>query len=76
MCQDGNCNLMEICMESTQLEVGSYEPFLVLDYKSAGASLINDMWMTEILEHLPLYKGTLTTTDPWLLDQRENMIWL
>jgi hypothetical protein len=53
-------------MESTQLEVGSYEPFLFLNYKLAGASLINDMRMTAIWEHLSLCKGTITTTDQWL----------
>jgi hypothetical protein len=66
MCKDGNDNLMRICMESTQLEVGSYEPFLFLNYKSAGASLINDTWMMAIWEHLSLCKGTITMTDPWL----------
>jgi hypothetical protein len=31
MCNDGNGNLVRICMESTQLEVGLYEPFLFLN---------------------------------------------
>jgi hypothetical protein len=41
MCKDGNGNLMRICMESTQLEVGSYELFLIIAYKMAGAPLLN-----------------------------------
>jgi hypothetical protein len=66
MCQDGNGNLMQICMDSTQLEIGSYEPFLFLDYKSAGASLLNDTWMTALWEHLSLCKGTIMNPNPWL----------
>jgi hypothetical protein len=53
-------------MESTQLEVGSYEPNLFLDYTVAGSRLINNSWMTAILERLSLCKGTITTTHPWL----------
>jgi hypothetical protein len=66
MCNDGNVNLVRICMESTQLEVGSYKPFLSLDYKVAGSHLLNKMSMTAIWEHLSLFKGTITTKNPWL----------
>jgi hypothetical protein len=37
MCNDRNGNLVRICMESTQLEVGLYEPLLFLSYKMAGS---------------------------------------
>jgi hypothetical protein len=63
---DGNGNLMQICMESTRLEVGAYEPFLFLDYKLAVAQLLNDTWLTAIWKHISLCKGTITMTDPWL----------
>jgi hypothetical protein len=41
-CQDGNCNLMIICMDFNQLEVGTYDPFLFLNYTSAGTALLSD----------------------------------
>jgi hypothetical protein len=56
MCNDGNGNLMRIRMESTKLEVCSYEPFLFLYYKVAGSHLINGTWMTAIWDHLSLCK--------------------
>jgi hypothetical protein len=60
-------------MESTQLEVGSYEPFLFLDYKVAGDQLLKNLWMMEILEYASLCKGTIMMTESWLLrPQREH----
>jgi hypothetical protein len=53
-------------MEHTQLEVGSYEPFLFLKYSNAGKALLNQSWTTAIWSHLELCKGTITTTHPWL----------
>jgi hypothetical protein len=35
-CNSINGNLMRICMEHTQLKVGTYEPFLILKYSSTG----------------------------------------
>jgi hypothetical protein len=73
MCQDGNGNLMRMATELAQLEVGTYEPFLFLNYASAGISLLNKTWLTSIWEHLSLCKVTITTTLPWLpLKQREH----
>jgi hypothetical protein len=46
MCDDGNVNLVCISMESTQTEVGSYEPFPFIYYNVAGSHLINDTWIT------------------------------
>jgi hypothetical protein len=66
ICNDINSNLMRFCMESTQLEVGTYEPFLFLNYKMAGSHLFNKTWLTAIWEHLSLSNGTITTTNPWL----------
>jgi hypothetical protein len=57
---------MKICMEHTQLEVGSYEPFLFLKYSHAGKALLNQSWLTEIWSHLELCKGTITITNLWL----------
>jgi hypothetical protein len=73
MCNARNGNLMRICMESTQLEVGLYEPFPFLNYKVAGSHLLNKTWITKIWEHLSLSNGTITTTNPWLpRPQREH----
>jgi hypothetical protein len=35
-CNNGNGNLTRICLEHTQLEVGTYEPFIFLKYSSDG----------------------------------------
>jgi hypothetical protein len=67
-CNNGNGNLTRICMEHTQLEVGTYEPFLFLKHSYAGKSLINQTWLTAIWAHLELCKGTITTTDPLFLN--------
>jgi hypothetical protein len=75
MCNDGNGNRARIFMESTQLEVGLYEPCLFLNYKMAGLHLLNKTWITAIWEHLSLSNVTITTTNPWLpLPQREHDI--
>jgi hypothetical protein len=66
MYNDGNGNLIRICMESTQLEVGTYEPFLFLNYKMAGSHLLKKAWLTAIWEHLSLSNETITTIHPWL----------
>jgi hypothetical protein len=65
-CNDGNGNPVKICMEPTQLEVQTYEPFLFLKKSYAGKSLINQSRLTEIWSHLDLCKETITTADPWL----------
>jgi hypothetical protein len=57
MCNAGNGNIMRICMESTQLEVGLYEPFLFLNYKVAGSHILNKTWLTAIWEHLSNHKN-------------------
>jgi hypothetical protein len=66
MCNDGNGNLMHICMESTQLEVGLFEPFLFLNYEVAGLHLLNKTWLMDIWEHLSRSNGTIATKKPWL----------
>jgi hypothetical protein len=60
-CNDGNGNLMKICMEHTQLEVGKYEAFIFLVHSYAGNALINQSWRTVIWSHLELCKGIITT---------------
>jgi hypothetical protein len=45
VCNDGNGNIMRICMEHTQFEVGTYEPFLFFKYSSAGTALLNKTWI-------------------------------
>jgi hypothetical protein len=73
MCNAGNGNLMQICMESNQLEVGLYETFLFLNYKIAGSHLLNNTWLTAIWEHLSLSNAAITQTNPWLpLPQRDH----
>jgi hypothetical protein len=61
-CNDGNGNLMKICVEHTQIEVGSYAPFISLKYSHAGKALLNQSWIKAIWLHLELCKGTITAT--------------
>jgi hypothetical protein len=66
VCNNGNGNFMKICMEHIQLEVGTYEPFLFLKHVYSRKAIMNQSWLTAIWSHLELYKGTITTTNPWL----------
>jgi hypothetical protein len=72
-CNDGNGNLMKICMEHTQLEVGSDATFFFLKHSHAGKALLNQSWLTEILSHLEICKGTITTGICWLCGRRKNI---
>jgi hypothetical protein len=63
---EGVAKLMRICIEETQLEVGSFEPFLFLLHSLNGPYLISRSWIYEIWYFNDLYHGTITLSNLWL----------
>jgi hypothetical protein len=65
--------LMRICIESTQLEVGTFEPFMFTLHSIYGPATLTASWVLEIWSFLKLFKATITLTKIWLpLPQRQN----
>jgi hypothetical protein len=55
--------LLRICVEATQLEVGTFEPFLFLLHSAHGHYTLTFTWVHELWSFLELFKGTITLTN-------------
>jgi hypothetical protein len=58
---DGVAKLMRICIEATQLEVGTFKPFFFIPL-----SLVSRLWINEIWSFIELFSGTITILNTWL----------
>jgi hypothetical protein len=56
---DGVAKLMRICIEATQLEVGTFEPFFFLPFSLHGPSLVSRSWINNIWSFNELFPGPL-----------------
>jgi hypothetical protein len=63
---DGVGKLIRICVEATQLEVGTFKPFLFLQHSFHGNYTLTSMWVHELCSFLELFKGTITLTNSWI----------
>jgi hypothetical protein len=64
---------MRICIEATQLEVGTFEPFLFTFYLIYGPATLTVLCVLEIWSFLEIFKATITLTNRWLPSpQRQN----
>jgi hypothetical protein len=63
---DGVAKLMCICIEATQLEGGTFEPFFCILHSLHRPSLISRSWIHEIWSFNELYNGTITISNSWL----------
>jgi hypothetical protein len=65
--------LIRMCIEATQLEVGTFEPFIFLLHSVYGQCPLTSTWVHEIWSFLELFQGTITLTKSWLPSpQRQN----
>jgi hypothetical protein len=70
---DGVGKLIHICVEATQLEVSTFEPFLFLQHSVHGHYTLNSTWVHELWSFLKLFKGTVTLTNSWIpFHQRQH----
>jgi hypothetical protein len=63
---DGVAKRMRIYIETTQLEVGTFEPFFFLLYSLHGLPIISRSWIHEIWSFNELYTGTITISNSWI----------
>jgi hypothetical protein len=59
-----------ICIAATQLEVGTFEPFLFLPFSLHGPSLAYRSWINEIWSFNELFSGTIIISNTWLPHQQ------
>jgi hypothetical protein len=65
--------LIRICIEATQLEVGTFEPFMFTLHSIYGPATLTASWVLEIWCFLELFKATITLKNSLLpLPQRQN----
>jgi hypothetical protein len=64
--KDGVGKLTRICIEATQLEVGTFEPFLFTRHSIHGPSTLTASWVLEIWYFLELFKVTINITNSWI----------
>jgi hypothetical protein len=70
---DGVGKLMWICVESNQLVVGTFEPFMFTLHSVYGPATLTSLWVLEIWSFLSIFKATITLTNSWLRSpQRQN----
>jgi hypothetical protein len=62
----GVAKLMRICIEATNLEVGTFEPFFFLPFSLHGPSLVSRSWINEIWSFNELFSGTINISNTWL----------
>jgi hypothetical protein len=58
--------IIRICVEATQLEVGTFEPFMFTLHSVYGPATRTSSWVLEIWSFLELFKATITLTNSWL----------
>jgi hypothetical protein len=63
---DGVGKLIRICIEATQLEVGTFEPFIFLLHSMPVHSTLTSTWVHESWSFLQLFKGSIILTNSWL----------
>jgi hypothetical protein len=70
---DGVGKLMRICIEATQLEVGTFEPFMFTLHSICGPATLTASWVLDIWYLLKLFKAKITLTNSCIpLPQRQN----
>jgi hypothetical protein len=70
---DGFGKLIRICVEATQLELGTFKPFYLLLHSVHGHYTLTYTWVHKMWSLLELFKGTITLTNSWLPSpQRQN----
>jgi hypothetical protein len=60
---DGVGKLIHICIVATQLKVGTFKPFMFLQYSLYGPTSLTNSWVNEIWSFLKLFQGTLTLSN-------------
>jgi hypothetical protein len=55
--------LIHICIEATQLEVNTFEPFTFLRLSLHVPTLLTNSWVQEIWSFLKLFQGTITESN-------------
>jgi hypothetical protein len=63
---DGVGKLGRICIEATQLEVGTFEPFLFLRHSIYGNATLTASWVHEIWSFVELFQRTVTLSNSWI----------
>jgi hypothetical protein len=64
--EDGVAKLMHICIEATQLEVGTFKPLFFLPFSLHGSTLLFRSCINEIWSCNKLVSGTITISNSWL----------
>jgi hypothetical protein len=63
---NGVGKLMRICIETTQLEVGTFEPFLFTLYSMYGPDTLTVSWVLGIWSFVEIFKARINLTNSWL----------
>jgi hypothetical protein len=70
---DGVGKLIRIFVEATQLEVGTFEPFIFLQHSFHGHYTLTSTWVHELWSFIELFKGTVTLANSWIpFPQRQH----
>jgi hypothetical protein len=60
---DGVGKSIRICIKATQLEVGTFNPFMFLHHSIHGHTTLTASWVHDIWSFLELFQGTITLSD-------------
>jgi hypothetical protein len=58
--------LIRICIGATQLEVGTFEPFLFICHSIHGHTTLTASWFHEIWSFIELFEGIITLSNSWI----------